>query len=164
MARRFTEAERIEIWERLALGESGSTMARVFGRFPSAIYTVQRVTGGVRPAERRRRKDALTLTEREEISRGLASKETYRTIAARLHRAPSTVCREVQRNAGPARYRACAAERRTLQVAHRHYGQAQDVHGSSAQPSAVPHIPSTVAYRRSNSRRLDRRSASGSSQ
>ncbi|TMB91770.1 MAG: IS30 family transposase, partial [Chloroflexi bacterium] len=119
MGRRFTDAERTEIWDRLALGESGRAVAITFGRFPSAIYAVQRVTGGVRPAARRRRKDALTLTEREEISRGLASKETCRTIAARLHRAPSTVCREVQRNAGRARYRACAAERRTLQVARR---------------------------------------------
>jgi IS30 family transposase len=119
MARRFTEAERTEIWERLTKGESGSMVARAFGRFPSAIYAVQRVTGGVRPAERRRRKDALTLTEREEISRGLASRETYRTIAVRLHRAPSTVCREVRRNAGRAQYRACPAERRALQVAHR---------------------------------------------
>jgi hypothetical protein len=48
MARRFTEAERTEIWERLALGQSGSMVARAFGRFPSAIYAVQRVTGGVR--------------------------------------------------------------------------------------------------------------------
>jgi IS30 family transposase len=119
MGRRFTEAERAEIWARLARGESPSMVARAFGRFPSAIYAVQRVAGGVRPAERRRRKDALTSTEREEISRGLASKETYRAIAGRLHRAPSTVCREVQRNAGRAQYRACAAERRCLQVGHR---------------------------------------------
>jgi IS30 family transposase len=119
MARRFTEAERTEIWERLALGESGRTVARAFGRYPSAIYAVQHLTGGVRPVERRRRKDALTLTEREEISRGLASNETYRTIAARLQRAPSTVCREVRRNAGGLGYRACAAERRALRVAHR---------------------------------------------
>jgi hypothetical protein len=43
MARRFSEAERTEIWERLAQGESGSMVARVFGRFPSAIYAVQRL-------------------------------------------------------------------------------------------------------------------------
>lgn len=119
MTRRFTEAERAEIWDRLMSGESGSSVARGFGRFPSAIYSVQRVTGGVRPAERRRRKDALTPGEREEISRGLASQETYRAIATRLQRAPSTVCREVRRNAGPARYRACSAERRALRVARR---------------------------------------------
>jgi hypothetical protein len=70
MARRFTEVERTEIWDRLELGESVSAVARSFGRFPSAIAAVQRVSGGVRPAERRRRKDSLTLAEREEISRG----------------------------------------------------------------------------------------------
>ena len=119
MARRFTEAEKTEIWDRIERGEPVSAVARVFGRFPSAISALQRVSGGVRPAERRRRRDALTLTEREEISRGLAAGETGRAIAARLHRAPSTVCREVQRNAGPARYRACVAERRALKAARR---------------------------------------------
>ena len=119
MTRRFTEAERAEIWDRLLSGEPGSSVAKALGRFPSAIYAVQHLTGGVRPAVRQRRKDALTITEREEISRGLASGETYRIIATRLHRAPSTVCREVQRNAGPARYRACDAEHQALQRAHR---------------------------------------------
>ena len=119
MTRRFTETERAEIWDRIASGESGHVVAKAFGRFPSAIYAVQHLTGGVRPAVRRRRKDALTLAEREEISRGVASHETYRAIAARLHRAPSTVCREVGRNCGLARYRACAAERRALRRARR---------------------------------------------
>ena len=119
MGRRFTETERREIWDRLTAGELPTVVARAFGRFPSAIYAVQRVTGGVRPAERRPRKDALTLAEREEISRGLASNETYRAIAARLHRTPSTVCREVRRNAGRTQYRACSAQRRALQGALR---------------------------------------------
>jgi IS30 family transposase len=119
MTRRFTEAERAEIWNRLALGESGRSVANAFGRFPSAIYAVQHLTGGVRPAERRRRKGALTLPEREGISRCLAAGASYQAIAAQLHRAPSTVLREVQRNSGRARYRACAAERRALRLAHR---------------------------------------------
>jgi DNA-binding CsgD family transcriptional regulator len=45
---------------------------------------------------------------REEISRGIAAGESYRQIAARLERAPSTVSRELARNGGRHRYRAQA--------------------------------------------------------
>jgi IS30 family transposase len=48
--------------------------------------------------------------EREEISRGVASGESYRQIAARLGRVPSTVSREVARNGGRGRYRAQLAD------------------------------------------------------
>ena len=53
----------------------------------------------------------LSLVEREEISRGLAAGESLRGIARRLGRAPSTISREVNRNGGRQRYRACPAER-----------------------------------------------------
>ena len=61
-------------------------------------------------AERERSPLRLSLVEREEISRGLAAGESLRWIA-RLGRAPSTISREVSRNEGRARYRACRAER-----------------------------------------------------
>jgi len=57
-------------------------------------------TGGIRPAAKRRSRLALTLAEREEISRGIAAGHSIRTIAAQLRRAPSTVSREVNRNGG----------------------------------------------------------------
>jgi IS30 family transposase len=56
----------------------------------------------------------LSLTEREEISRGLAGGQSLRTIAARLGRAPSTISREIAGNGGRKRYRACAADRAAL--------------------------------------------------
>ena len=117
--RRFTEAERAEIWDRLEAGETAASVAGVFGRYPSAVRAMQLASGGVRPAPRRRRAGALDLVEREEISRGLSAGMSLRAIAAGLGRAPSTVCREVGRNDGLTRYRACAADRRAHRRARR---------------------------------------------
>jgi IS30 family transposase len=79
--RRFTESEKAEIWDRIEAGESVRSVAVAFGHFPS---------GGSRPRARRRRELALSAAEREEISRGLAARQSSRTIAAKLGRAPST--------------------------------------------------------------------------
>ena len=117
--RPFTRAERIEIWDRLAAGETTTLIAADLGRFPSAIRSLQRSTGGVRPAERIRSDRVLSLQEREEISRGLAAGQSLRRIADRLGRAPSTVSREVARNGGRQRYRACEADRRAFRRARR---------------------------------------------
>jgi transposase, IS30 family len=59
------------------------------------------------------------MTEREEISRGVAAGEPCRQIAARLGRAPSTVSRELARNGGPGRYRAQAADAAAFRRAQR---------------------------------------------
>jgi IS30 family transposase len=67
-------------------------------------------TGGIRPPERRRSKLALTLREREEISRGLVTGLSIRTIASNLSRSPSTISREIARNDGIERYRAVQAD------------------------------------------------------
>jgi IS30 family transposase len=77
------------------------------------------LTGGFSPPERRRRRCALTPAEREEISRGLASGESLRVIAARLGRPASTVCREVNRNGGRRNYRAQKAEEKAWQRTRR---------------------------------------------
>jgi IS30 family transposase len=66
-----------------------------------------------------RARSALTLAEREDISRGIASGATFRSIAARLGRAPSTVSREVARHGGRNRYRAARADDRAWQSALR---------------------------------------------
>lgn len=52
----------------------------------------------------------MTLAEREEISRALVVGESMRSVAARLGRAPSTVSREIGRNAGQDGYRASVAD------------------------------------------------------
>jgi IS30 family transposase len=53
---------------------------------------------------------ALTLTEREEISRGTIAGSSIRSIAASLDRASSTISREIRRNGGSGGYRASRAE------------------------------------------------------
>ena len=75
--------------------------------------------GGIRPQSRCRSSRALTLVEREEISRGIAAKESVRSIAVRLGRSPSTVSREVSRNGGSDSYRASEADERTWERARR---------------------------------------------
>lgn len=88
-------------------------------RSPGTIHCTIRQHGGVPPRERRRRRLALTLAEREEISRGVAAGESARAIAARLRRAPSTITRELGRHGGRRGYRAADAERRAWQRARR---------------------------------------------
>jgi IS30 family transposase len=117
--RYFTEAQRREIWERYRSGEFDASIARDFGRYPSVIHQLIRRTGGVCPAEPARSRLALSVSEREEISRGLAAGEDMREIARRINRAASTVSREVARNGGTTQYRAELAERRALKEAHR---------------------------------------------
>lgn len=55
---------------------------------------------------------ALTAREREEIRVGIEADESLSDIAVRLDRAPSTICREVNRNGGRHRYCATKAETR----------------------------------------------------
>ncbi len=58
-------------------------------------------------SERVRSPLRFSLPEREETSRGLAGGCSLRSIASGLGRAPSSVSREVARNGGRRRYRAC---------------------------------------------------------
>ncbi len=107
---RFTTAQKAELWLRWKRGESLSAIARALDRVPGAIAYVVRQQGGiVRPA-RRRAPRVLRVDEREEISRALAVGESGRSISRRLQRAPSTICREINRHGGPVRYRAAAAD------------------------------------------------------
>jgi IS30 family transposase len=87
-----------------------SSIGRRFDRESSSVFSVISPTGGIRPADRKRGRRALSLAEREEISRGLSVSEPLRAIARRLGRAPSTISREVRRNGGLARYRATASD------------------------------------------------------
>ena len=100
----FTNAQRRELWDRYQRGESLNAIARALGN-SSSIYNHLRPTGGIRPVPRMRSRIALTLAEREEISRGIVAEQSIREIARALGRAPSTVSREVCRNGGHTRYR-----------------------------------------------------------
>ncbi len=119
MSVRFTEAEIAEVWERRGAGELTRSIARRLGRNGSSIRRLFEDGGGVRPARRRRSQRHLSLTEREEISRGVARGESLRSIAHRLERAPSTVSRELARNGGRRVYRAHRADRAAWQRARR---------------------------------------------
>ncbi|MFD2429167.1 IS30 family transposase [Sphingobium scionense] len=105
-----TASQRAEIWDRWQRGESMSSIGRRFDRGSSSVFSVISPTGGIRPTDRKRGRLALSLAEREEISRGLSVSEPLRAIARRLGRAPSTISREVRRNGGIARYRATASD------------------------------------------------------
>jgi IS30 family transposase len=108
--RGFTSAEKTEMWDRWQRGESLSSIGRAFGKESSSIHFQISPYGGIRPAYRRRSRLALTLSEREAISRGLAADQSARSMARRLGRAPSTVSREIKRNGGYGRYRAARAD------------------------------------------------------
>jgi len=87
--RGFTAAEKTELWDRWQRGESLKAIGRAFGKPSSSIYFQVSPHGGIRPASRRRSRLALTLSEREEISRGIAVHRSARSMAGLLGRSPS---------------------------------------------------------------------------
>jgi IS30 family transposase len=113
MARQYTRllAPELEIlWSRWQRGESPVQISEALGCTRSTVTWQLGRTGGFVPRPRRRAERALSLGEREEISRGLAGEESVRSIARRLGRAPSTVSREIRRHGGRATYRASTAD------------------------------------------------------
>jgi len=108
--RGFTAAEKTELWDRWQRGESLKAIGRAFGKPSSSIYHQVVPHGGIRPVLRRRSRLALTVSEREEISRGLAAHQSRRSMARLLGRSASTVSRELNRNGGYDRYRAALAD------------------------------------------------------
>ena len=115
----YTETDKAEMWDRWQKGESLNSIARHLGTSHSSIQGIFAPTGGIRPPERRRSRRTLTLSEREEISRGVAAGQSLRWIAASLGRAPSTVSREIKRNGGRRDYRANKADQAAWDRAHR---------------------------------------------
>ena len=110
--RGFSASEKTELWDRWQRGESLKAIGRAFGKPSSSIYFQVAPYGGLRPAPRRRSKLALSLKEREEISRGIVARHSIRLMARLLGRSPSTVSREVRRNGGDDQYRALLADDR----------------------------------------------------
>ncbi len=115
----YSDAQKSEMWDRWQRGESLKSIGRHFDRGSSSIYGVLSRSGGIRPAVRKRSRLALSLSEREEISRGIARDDSLRSIAQQLGRAPSTISREVQRNGSLDQYRASEAEQAAWDRAHR---------------------------------------------
>lgn len=107
----YTDAQKAVMWERWRQGWTLHQIAQLFDRAHTSVQGILSRTGGIRPPARVRCSTALTLAEREEISRAMAEGQSIRSIAAQLGRAPSTVSRELSRNGGRAEYRASEADR-----------------------------------------------------
>jgi len=106
----YTEDQKAVMWECWQKGDFLQHMAQLFDRNQSSIQRTLAESGGIRPAPGRRSKLALTLAEREEISRAVVAGQSARSIATSLRRAPSTISRELKRNGGQECYRASNAE------------------------------------------------------
>jgi IS30 family transposase len=98
MSRGLSAQEKAELWRRWKAGETVAQIARTMGKHELALFGVVRPYGGIAPRERCRSRLALTLGEREEISRGLCAQRSMRQIARFLGRSPSSVSREIARN------------------------------------------------------------------
>jgi IS30 family transposase len=107
---RLPRAEQEALWRRRKEGASLQHIATALGTSLSSVYGVVARQGGIPPRPRRRSRRALSLAEREEISRQLAQKVSARAIARLLKRAPSTISREIERHGGRIPYRAASAD------------------------------------------------------
>jgi IS30 family transposase len=105
-----------ELWQRWKAGQSMNGIGHALGRDRSSIHYVVRCRGGIAPVVRRRSRLALTLVEREDISRGIAVGWSIRRIADDLGRSASTVSREVTRHGGRSDYRATEADARAWEA------------------------------------------------
>ena len=107
------------LWQRWKDGESLSDIGRSLGKHAASIHAIVRPHGGIMPMVRKRSARALTLAEREEISRGIHADISIRQIAAHIGRAPSTVSREIARHGGLNKYRATLADAKAWDQATR---------------------------------------------
>jgi IS30 family transposase len=115
----YTDAQKAVMWQRWQRGDSLHAIAGLFDRGHSSVQRILAETGGIRPARRRRSGLALTLAEREEISRDVVTGRSMRSIASSLSRSPSTISRELRRNGGRHRYRASQADQAAWDRARR---------------------------------------------
>ena len=115
----YTEADKALMWDRWQKGESLNEIGRYFGRSHSSIQNILSQTGGIRPPARKRLRRCLSLSAREEISRGVVAGRSIRSMAAELRRAPSSISREIRRNGGRRRYRANKADNAAWERAKR---------------------------------------------
>lgn len=115
----FTASEKAALWKRWKSGGTIASISRALGRSKPGVTRILEASGGIAPTPRKRREGTLTLSEREEISRGIAAKLSLRMIAAHLGRSPSTISREIHRNGTTNHYRASEAENAALARARR---------------------------------------------
>src|SRR5580692_1236038 len=116
---KLSSTQRADMWSRWKAGQSLNAIGRALGKDKQVIHFLLARHGGIAPPARRRSGRALTLAEREDISRGIASGCSMRVIAQHLSRASSTVSREVARHGGRVQYRANEADSQAWQSALR---------------------------------------------
>ena len=107
---RLSPTQETDVWKRWKAGQSLHEIGRAFDKPHTSIRCLLLPRGGIPPAARRRSRRALTRSDREDISRGIASGSSIREIARHLDRAASTVSREVTRHGGRSVYRANQAD------------------------------------------------------
>ena len=115
----YTESQRSLMRDHWQKGDSLQQIAQLFDRSHGSIQRILAESGGIRPAQQHRSRLALTLAEREEISRAVVAGQSIRSIAATLERAPSTISREIKRNGDRETYRASQADQAAWDRAHR---------------------------------------------
>jgi IS30 family transposase len=115
----LSATQRAEVWRRWKAGESLHAIGRAVGKDHVVVHLLLKRHGGIAPTSHRRSKRVLTLAQREDISRGIASGCSLRTIAQQVRRAPSTVSREVARHGGRTQYRAGNADSQAWESALR---------------------------------------------
>jgi len=115
----LTQAEKAVMWDRWKQGESLHAIARLLDTSHTSIRRNLVATGGIRPLQRKRSLSALSLSEREELSRGIVAGHSIRAIATVLRRSPSTISRELCRNGGREHYRANQADQAAWDRARR---------------------------------------------
>ncbi len=115
----YTESQKTVMWERWKKGESLHQIAQLFDRHHGSVRGILAETGGIRPPGRCRSRLALTLAEREEISRAVVAGQSIRSMTASLDRAASTISREIKRNGGHDCYRAIQADQAAWDRARR---------------------------------------------
>jgi IS30 family transposase len=117
--RRLSWEEGQALWALWRAGETTDAIARAIASPTASVYSVVRRRGGMPPRARRRAARALSLPEREELSRGLAAGRSLRAVARALGRAPSTLSREIRRHGGCRQYRAARADAEAWQWGQR---------------------------------------------
>ena len=116
---KLSSAQRADMWSRWKAGQSLNAIGRVLGKDKQVIHFLLARHGGIAPPVRRRSPRVLTLAEREDISRGIASGCSLRVIAQHLSRTASTISRELARHGGRAQYRANQADQQAWESALR---------------------------------------------
>ena len=115
----MTDIKKTTIWNLWCSGSPMSVIASEINKPPATVFSYLQYHGGIEPRRRYRSIFTLSLSERENISRGLATGRSIRSIAIFLKRSPSTISREIQKNGGTLKYRAVDADKAAWKRAKR---------------------------------------------